>query len=255
MKTTFLSPLGVEIRGVHVAGLTDANVEDLRHLLGAHGVVVLPGQQVDDTAFVAFLRRFGRLTYTAGETPVDGFPDLNVISNVGRAVAPRSTFHTDTSYVDDPPAYTALRAVTIPSTGGETLFTDQYAAYETLPEDLRERLAGRTIRHVVSGIEPGPDGRTEARHPVFGRHPRSGRTAIYMTTPARCAGISGLSDGESAELVGRLYAHSTDPARTLWHRWSPGDVVVWDNRCVLHRADHDGVNGDRVLHRGMVLAV
>ncbi len=103
---------------------------------------MLPDQQVDDAGFAAFLETFGELVFTTGETPVPGFPDLNIISNVGRTTPPRSTFHVDTSYVRVPPAYTALRAVTIPEVGGETLFSNQYAAYESLPD----RAAGAARR-------------------------------------------------------------------------------------------------------------
>ena len=98
-------------------------------------MVVLRGQDADDAGFVRFLRSFGPTMFTVGETPVPGHPELNVVSNVGRVKPPRSTFHTDTSYVRKPPAFTALRAVAVPERGGQTLFTNQYAAYDTLPVD------------------------------------------------------------------------------------------------------------------------
>ncbi|GAA4320585.1 TauD/TfdA family dioxygenase [Klenkia terrae] len=255
MHTTTLQPLGAEVTGLDIAAATDEDVVALRRLLADRGVVVLRDQHVDDTVFLGFLRSFGELTFTAGETPVDGFPDLNVISNVGRAEPPRSTFHVDSSYLSTPPAYTALRAVQIPSQGGETVFTDQYRALETLPLDLRAQVEGRSIRHVVTGIDPGlltEDDETEAEHPIARPHPLTGRPALYLTTPKRCAGISGLDDDTSAGLVAELYAHSTTAENSLAHAWSPGDVVVWDNACVLHRGDHSVVVGDRVLHRGMV---
>ncbi len=227
-----------------VGPLDDADVTRLRGLLAEHGVVVLPEQHVDDQGFLAFLASFGELMFTEGETPVPGFTDLNVVTNVGRATPPRSVFHVDTSYVERPPAYTALRAVRIPQRGGQTLFTDQYRAYETLPGEVRDALDGRTITHRVDG--------TAAEHPVFRRHPVSGRTSLYLSTPQRCVAISGMDAAEGTAMIEFLYAHSTDDAHVHRHSWSPGDVVVWDNRCVLHRADHDGVVGDRVMHRGMV---
>jgi taurine dioxygenase len=254
MQETVTSPIGVTVSGLPVAGVDADAVTRLRHLLADHGVVVLPEQEIDDTEFVGFLRRFGELTFTIGETPVEGFPDLNVISNVGRTTPPRSVFHVDTSYVRNPPAYTALRAVAIPERGGETLFTNQYRAYETLPDDLRDRLDGRTVRHVVSGLDLDDDAETEAEHPVFRRHPVSGRTSLYLSTPQRCVAISGMADDEARETIEFLYAHSTAEDNVHRHRWSPGDVVIWDNGCVLHRADHGGVVGDRVMHRGMVAA-
>lgn len=254
MRTHVLSPVGVEVEGVALRDVTADQVARLTQLLAEHGVVVLPHQDADDDEFTAFLSRFGELTFTVGETPLPGHPDLNVISNVGRTTAPRSVFHVDTSYVSVPPAYTALRAVTIPAQGGETLFTNQYRAYQTLPHEVRDRLAGRTVRHVVTGVDPGDEQEREAFHPVFRPHPITGRVALYLSTPQRCVAVSGMSDAEGKETIEYLYQHSTAPENTLRHAWSPGDVVMWDNGCVLHRADHDGVVGDRVMHRGMVTA-
>jgi taurine dioxygenase len=252
MRLKFLDPLGVTVTGLSLADVDPAAVEDLRCLLASYGVVVIPGQSTDDAAFAAFLKRFGQLAFTAGETPVDGQPDLNLISNVGRTTPPRSVFHVDTSYVRHPPAYTALRAVTVPAQGGETVFTNQYRAFETLPSSLRDRLAGRTIRHQVTGLDLGSDDETAAEHPVFRPHPVSGRTALYISTPERCVSISGLADAEARATIEFLYGHSTTAPNTYRHAWSPGDIVMWDNGCVLHRADHAGVTGDRVMHRGMV---
>jgi len=254
MRQAVLSVIGVAVAGLPLGDVDAAKAADLRRLLAEHGVLVMPGQKVDDAGFIAFLKQFGDLTFTKGETPVPGFGDLNIISNVGRSTPPRSVFHVDTSYVRRPPAYTALRAVTIPASGGETLFTNQYRAYETLPDELRATLAGRTIRHVVTGLELGDDDETAAEHPVFRRHPISGRTSLYISTPERCVSISGMGEAQARETIAFLYAHSTAEANTYRHAWSPGDVVMWDNGCVLHRADHAGVTGDRVMHRGMVTA-
>jgi len=244
MPITTLEPLGVRVTERAVAALGAADATRLRELLAEHGVVVLPGQDgVDDAAFVGFLASLGELMFTEGETPVPGFADLNVVTNIGRVTPPRSVFHVDTSYVARPPAYTALRAVRIPERGGQTLFTDQYRAFDTLAGEVRERLDGRTVTHRVDGAA--------AEHPVFRRHPVSGRTSLYLSTPQRCVAISGMDAAEATEMIDFLYAHSTD-APAYRHSWSPGDVVMWDNGCVLHRADHDGVVGHRVLHRGMV---
>ncbi len=243
---------GFRLADLSLRDIGPDDVDRLRELLARHGVVVVPGQDLDDAGFVGFLRSFGELAFSTGETPVEGFPDLNVVSNVGRATPPRSTFHVDTSYVRRPPAYTALRAVEIPHHGGETLFTDQYRAFDTLPADVRATLDGRTITHVVTGLELGPDDESSAEHPVFRRHPLSGRTALYLSTPKRCAAVSGMASDEAASMVAYLYAHSTREDNVHRHAWSPGDVVMWDNGCVLHRADHDGVVGNRVMHRGMV---
>ena len=252
MNEAVRTPLGVRITGVDLADPDPEAVTRVRGLLAAHGVAVVADQDLNDEQFRSFLRQFGQLTFTHGETPVEGFPELNVVTNVGRTSPPRSTFHTDTSYVSDPPAYTALRAVQLPAQGGETLFTNQYRAFDTLPDDVRTTLAGRTIRHVVTGLDLGTEQETEADHPAFRRHPISGRTALYLSTPQRCVAISGLPAPQAADLIEFLFTHSTKEDNILRHAWSPGDVVMWDNACVMHRADHTNVVGDRVMHRGMV---
>jgi taurine dioxygenase len=250
-----LQPVGAEVTGLTVGPLATDEVRTLRDLLAEHGVVVLRDQHdADDDRFTAFLRSLGDLAFTAGETPLPGHPDLNRISNVGRTTPPRSTFHIDTGYVARPPAYTALRAVEIPTQGGQTLFSNQYRAHDTLPEELRTRVVGRTIRHVVTGLDLGPDDEAAAEHPVLRPHPVTGRVALYLDAPTRCAAVSGMDDDESAAIVAALLEHSTRDDNLYRHAWRAGDVVVWDNGAVLHRADHSGVVGDRVMHRGMVAA-
>jgi taurine dioxygenase len=239
--------LGIEMADLN---LESVSVEQLRELLAEHGVLILPNQPVDDQRFLAFLRRFGELMFTEGETPVPDCPDLNVISNVGRSTPPKSTFHVDTTYIPNPPAYTALRAVEVPAAGGSTLFSDQYAAYETLPAEVKEHLAGRTVTHRVTGVASDSD--SSADHPLFAVHPISGRTALSLSAPARCVAVSGLTEDEARDTVRYLVEHSTREDNLLRHNWSPDDMVMWDNRCVMHRADHSGVVGNRVMHRGMV---
>ena len=252
MRSVPLDPIGVRIEGLSLDTIGADDVVALQDLLATHGVMIVPGQDLGDNEFLTFLRRFGEIMFSVGETPVDGHPDLNVISNVGRTTPPRSVFHVDTSYVARPPTYTALRAVQIPAHGGETLFTNQYQAYETLPDAIKDELRGRRITHVVTGLDLGPDDETQADHEVFRRHPRSGRTALYLSTPQRCVAISGMAETEGRQMIEYLYAHSTSEDNILRHTWAPGDVVMWDNGCVLHRADHAEVLGDRVMHRGMV---
>lgn len=251
MHERLLEPFGVEITGLDAAAMDEAGAERLAMLLAEHGVACLRGQTIDDDAFVAFLERLGPLTFTQGEEPLAHQPALNFVSNVGRTTPPRSVFHTDTSYVSRPPAYTALRGVSIPQAGGETLFSNQYRAFETLPADLRERLAGATVQHGVTGVDPGAS-EAVTRHPLFRRHPISGRTALFLSTPERVSALSGVDAGESERLIAFLYEHSTRPPTLYRHRWRPGDIVIWDNRCTMHRADHSGVVGERVMHRGMV---
>ena len=254
LDVTSYDPVGALVRGVTVNTLDPATVAHLRALLAVHGVLVLPDQHhVDDARFGRFLSSFGELVFTTGETPVPHAPLLNVITNVGRTRKPRSEFHVDTSYLRTPPAYTALRAVTVPLRGGHTMFTNQYAAYESLPSKIKARVRNRVVTHVVTGLNLAEGAQAAARHPLALRHPLSGRAALYLSTRQRCREVSGLAADEAAQLIDDLLTHSTRADNVFRHQWQAGDVVIWDNRCVMHKADHEDVMGDRVMHRGTVL--
>ena len=250
MNITPLHPFGAEVTGLDLADVSASQLDQLAHLVATARVVVFPQQVIDDAAFVRFLSGFGPLTFTQGETPVDQAPDLNVVSNVGRLTPPRSVFHTDTSYVARPPALSALRPVLLPSQGGLTLFSDQVAAAAGLPQRFLDALAGRSVLHQTTG----PNGQTQGtRQPLLRRHPLTGDVALYLSTPQRCTDISGMDASASQRVIAALYRRSIRPARLYRHAWQPGDILMWDNRVTMHRADHGGVVGDRVLHRGMVL--
>ncbi|MBW4658052.1 MAG: TauD/TfdA family dioxygenase [Drouetiella hepatica Uher 2000/2452] len=248
-----LLPFGREAYGISITDVNDKDINSLKNALANHGFVVFRRQLVSDADFVTFLDRLGQLTFTVGETPVLHQPSLNVVSNIGRVHPPRSVFHTDTSYVSQPPAFTALRALTVPSAGGETLFSDQYRAYDTLPRSLKERFADAKVLHVVSGLTLGEDQEKQSWHSLFRRHPISGRLALFLSTPERCQAISGVMPEAAHRIIRLLYKHSIRHYRLYRHQWQQDDIVIWDNRCTMHRADHAKVVGDRLLHRGLVL--
>lgn len=248
-----LSPFGVEVSEINIARLDDRDIVSLKYALANNGFVIFRQQAVSDADFVAFLNRLGQITFTVGETPVPHYPSLNVVSNIRRVRPPKSVFHTDTSYVAQPPAFTALRALTVPSSGGETLFSDQYRAYETLPRAVKEKLSDAQVLHVISGLALNESQEKQSWHPLFMRHPLSDRLALFLSTPERCQTISDLRLEEAQRIIRLLYRHSVRHHRLYCHRWQMGDIVIWDNRCTMHRADHSKVVGDRVLHRGTVL--
>ncbi len=251
MKKTvvMLKPFGAEVSGVQIGNPDALQPASVLALLAEHRVVVFRGQSGGDHELVAFLQSLGPLMFTAGETPVAGSPDLNVVSNMGRKTRPRSVFHTDTSYVDRPPAIGALRAVVLPSNGGETLFSDQLATAAGLPDRIIAWLAARTVIHATVA----PDGTIEqVAHPLLQRHPVTGETTLFLSTPERCSGLSGTDADTSRRILSVLYRRSTRTRCLYRHEWRQGDVVLWDNRATMHRADHTNVSGDRVLHRGLV---
>ncbi len=247
-----LSPFGVEAIKLKIADLGGEKINAVKTAIARHGFMVFKGQRITDEAFVAFLNKLGQLTFTIGEKPVPGAPMLNLVTNVGRDRPPRSVFHTDTSYITKPPAFTALRIVKVPSSGGETLFCNQYWAYETLPKWMKERFERAKVLHLVSGLTLDESQQTQCWHPLFRRHPISGRVALYLSTPERCQAISGVNAEEGQRIIRLLYKHSIRKNRLYRHRWQAGDIVVWDDRCTMHRADHSQVVGDRVLHRGLI---
>ncbi|WP_198288490.1 TauD/TfdA dioxygenase family protein [Chamaesiphon minutus] len=248
-----LSPFGIEVSEISINDINRKSLVSLKHVIANNGLVIFRKQAVSDADFVAFLSRLGPMTFTVGEIPVSHRPELNVVSNIGRERPPRSVFHTDTSYIARPPAFTALRALTIPVSGGGTLFSDQYRAYETLPTTVKEQLADARVLHVMSGLSLDEHQENQSWHPLFLRHPLSGRLALFLSTPERCQAISGMTIDRAQRIVRLLYQHSIRHYRLYRHRWQPGDIALWDNRCTMHRADHSQVIGDRLLHRGLVL--
>ncbi len=253
-----IGAFGVQAQGdfkdISEAAVQASDIADLKAALAHHGMVLFRNQSIGDAQFVNFLRRLGPLTFTVGETPVAGHPDLNTVSNVGRTTPPKSSFHIDSSYFANPPAYTALRAVTIPRIGGETLFSNQYLAYETLPDAVKLKLANAKVSHIATGVVLDDKEERQAMHPLFLKHPISGKYSLHLSTPARCQAIEGMPDDQAQRIIRLLYRHSIRPSRLLSHAWAKGDILIWDNRCTMHRADHAQVSSDRVLHRGLVLA-
>ncbi|WKN41867.1 TauD/TfdA dioxygenase family protein [Tunicatimonas pelagia] len=233
--------------------VSDQEIDDIKAALANHGVAVFHHQTLSDTDFANFLSKLGELTFTEGEKHAPDEPRLNVVSNKGRKTPPRSVFHTDTSYVKKTPAFTALKIIDCPASGGETLFTSQYRAYDELDDTLKQELKNSEVLHQVTGINQDEHqlSETETWHPLFLTHPISGKKTIYLSTPERCVAIRNTSLGN--EVIRKLYDYATEEQRIYRHSWQPGDVVIWDNRCTLHRADHSAVVGDRVFHRGMVI--
>lgn len=256
MKFSQLFPFGTEVSEFDIRFAANEDIQALKLTLARSGVAVIRNQWVDDLAFVTFLKQLGPLTFTQGETPVAEQPLLNIVTNVGRKRSPRSVFHTDTSYISQPPAYTALKAVALPQSGGETLFCNQYRAYESLPNSVRQQLSRAEVLHVMTGLTLSDQEEQQAWHPLFNRHPISDQIALFLSTPERCQVLRILDSSDcfpaSQRVLSLLYRHSIRPHRLYRHRWQLGDIVVWDNRCTMHRADHSKVAGDRTLHRGLI---
>ncbi len=140
-------PLGASVTDYQLSQANQKEILRIKELLAEHGVLLFHNQDLNDQEFVIFLEKLGPMMFTTGERSVDNAPMLNVLSNVGRATKPKSNFHSDSTYFKKPPAYTALRAIQLPDTGGETLFANQYRSYETLPNDIKQQLKGKKFTH------------------------------------------------------------------------------------------------------------
>ena len=249
---------GAEIRGVELSALNGAQFEELERALYQHLVVVIRSQKLDHAQLVSFGKRFGELEAPGmsiiGKPYIDDYPDVLVISNIvengkpqGNLGAGEAAWHTDMSYREKPISFAVLNAVELPPTGGNTYFANQYLAYDTLDADLKKSLAHHTLIHdetynsagqIRKGFKEVTDPREApgARHPVFRTHPVTGKKALYLGRRLN-AYIVGLPVQTSEHLLDALWAHASEPDFVWGHEWQLGDVLIWDNRCLLHRRD------------------
>ena len=243
--------IGNRSRKIKHSELTKVSTKDptlLQRLVAENGVVQITSPPSCPAKFTEFLSTLGPLMFTEGETPVEGHPLLNVVTNVNRKTKPKSVFHSDTSYISRPPSFSALFAVDVPKKGGATIFTDQYRVFDTLRYEIKSLLAGAMVLHGATGV---PDKRSQW-HPIIRRNPITKRNALYLTSLPRCLKLK-LSDGtDRSDLIKYLYHFTLSVGQVKRHQWCAGDVILWDNRCTLHAADHSDVVGSRTLYRGMV---
>ena len=271
------APLGVDACGVDLASLTGEEFDVLhRAWLDHDGVLRVPGQFVAAETLLAFAARFGELDLAPISAKGDReryrpeLPHLVVISNIvedGKALGGlgsyESKWHTDMSYNDVPPKASALHAIEIPSRGGDTGYCNMYRAYATLPETTKRRIAGLTCKHDASRNSVGEVRRGYSRdyerreevpgavHPIVCTHPETGRKCLYLGR-RDLAFIPELPPGESDALLDELWAHATRDEHTWYQHWRLGDVVVWDNRCTMHRRDALDPSERRLLNRAQV---
>ncbi len=266
--------LGAEMRGIDLRHLDEAGFAAVHAAWLTHSVLLFCGQQLGDADLIAFSRRFGALDVAPvqenGRRFVEGQPEIYVVSNVlgpdgqpiGSLGAGEAVWHTDMSYLEKPPKASMLYALEVPETGGDTWFCDMYAAYERLPSGLKQRLAGLSVKHdgtynsggyVRAGVTPTDDPRTAPGmlHPLVCRHPETGRRMLYLGR-RRNAYIEGLPLADSAALLDEIWTFATAPEIAWRHHWQTGDLVLWDNRCTMHRRDPFDAAVRRVMHRTQI---
>jgi len=265
--------LGAEIRGLDLRTIGDADFAAIHRAWVDHLVLLFRDQQLDDEDLIGFSRRFGKLDWApvqeTGRRFVEGHPEIYVVSNVvengvpiGSLGAGEAVWHTDMSYMPDPPKASMLYAIEVPRAGGNTGFVNMYAGYEAMPQVLKRRIDHLAIKHdgtynsggyVRQGVDAVDDPVTSpgAVHPLVCTHPESGRRVLYLGR-RRNAYIMGLPLAESEALLDEIWSYATREEFTWYNHWRIGDLVLWDNRCTMHRRDPFDAEATRIMHSTQV---
>ncbi len=261
--TPLSGAIGAEIQGIDLARATDAEIAEIRQIWLAHNVVFFRGQTLPPADFLALARRFGQPIEYPFVKGIDGFAEIiPVLKLPHEKVNFGGIWHSDTTYLEQPPAATMLVAREIPSHGGDTLFANMTLAYETLSPGMKKLLEG--LRYISSSAKADvsrtredrikdskrDDAKTlyEATHPVVRTHPETGRKALYVNV-AHALRFENMTVEESAPLLDYLCQHAIRPEFTCRFRWTPGALALWDNRCTLHNPVNDYHGQLRSMHR------
>jgi taurine dioxygenase len=269
MKIDNLTPaLGAEISGLDLsAPLIDETAERIYQVLLDRLVIMFRGQNMSPDAQVHFARAFGTLDEPHHVYPqVPGRPEIVMLRNDASHPPDTDDWHTDLTFRVDPPFASVLYAREVPRTGGDTLWSSQYAAYDGLPEQMKAQLAGLEAVHDMGSFRNDyvadsgdPTLLNEAMasvgsavHPVVRAHPVTGRRHLYVNS-SFTRHIIGMSTRESDRLLGYLYDHMDRPEYQVRFRWSDGTLAMWDNRVTQHYAVADYLPHARLMHRVTVI--
>lgn len=251
--------LGAEVLGVDLSGSFPE--QEIRTAFLEHQVLFFSDQSLAPAQFMAFARRMGRPVEYPFVRGIEGFPEIIEVKKLEHE---RHNFggiwHSDTAYLEEPPMGSMLLAREVPPYGGDTLFASQYLAYEALSEGMREML-GRLVAVNSSAKadvtktredrikeQSGSSKEFTAEHPVVRTHPETGRKALYVNI-AHTARFKGMTEEESAPLLGYLFQHQIKPEFTCRFQWRAGSLAFWDNRCTQHNPVNDYHGHRRVMHR------
>ena len=270
------APLGAQISGINLSRpVTSSDVRTIGDVWRERLVVVFHGQKLSDPELITFSKNFGELD-PPGPNPYGQpfnkqHPELNVISNVVEDGKPignlgdgEAVWHADMTYVEVPPKAAMLHSLEVPppEAGGNTYFANMFAAYETLPADLKKATEDKVAVHDAStnsagmlrkGYQTVTDVRQTvgAHHPLVRTEPTTGRRALFLGRRPN-AYVVGLDVAESEALLDALWAHATQPRSAMCHEWRAGDLLMWNNLSVLHRRDPFDPKTRRVMHRSQI---
>lgn len=256
--------LGAELSDLDLtAGMNGEQAAGVRQALLDHQVVFIRQQNLTPRQFLEFARAMGDPVEYPFVKGLTEFPTIIEVKKLEHeTVNFGGVWHSDTTYLDEPPMGSMLLAREVPPFGGDTLFASQYAAYEALSDTMKLLLA--PLKAICSSAKADvsktredrirTDGRSEtpkeycAEHPIVRTHPETGRKAIFVNV-AHTSGIKGMPEDESTPLLQFLFQHQIKPEFTCRLRWEPGTLAFWDNRCVQHNPINDYHGHRRVMHR------
>jgi len=263
------APCGALVRGVDLSQpLESDEVAQIRAIWLAHQVIAFPDQQLaipDIERFAHYLGPYGEDPYIAA---IPGHPHVVQVKREADEKTPlfAESWHSDWSFLPRPPAGTVLYGNVIPPVGGDTLFANQYAAWEAMPAALKSTLEGRKGVHSARrgysregmygerdkgrsmAIKYGDSAMKTQLHPLGRQHPETGRVALFAS-PGYTIGIEGIPEDEGHAILREVYAHQAKPEFVYRHRWSEGMLILWDNRCLIHAATGGYDGHRRLLHR------
>jgi taurine dioxygenase len=263
--------LGATVTGIDLSTVSESDqLDGLRRALAEHLVVFLPGQDLDLDGLERITDLLGGRDLTPFVTPLEDRPYvIRVIKEPADQLNFANAWHSDLSYLPEPPSYTLLHAWDVPAFGGDTIWSNQYLAFETLSHGLRETLTGLTAVHSAGmaygtggfldkvkdltsmAISPSPDAYDEQVHPAVTEHPVTGRAALYLN-PVYTTRFAGWNPIESQELLAHIYRHATSENFTCRLRWARHTLAIWDNRCTIHNALNDYPGERREMFRTSV---
>jgi taurine dioxygenase len=263
--------LGATVTGVDLCRVTESGqLDEVRRALADHLVVFLPGQDLDLDDLERITDLLGGRDLTPFVTPLEDRPYvIRVIKEPGDQLNFANAWHSDLSYLAEPPAYTLLHAWEVPAFGGDTVWSNQYLAYENLSPGLKETLIGLRAVHSAGmaygtggfldkvksltsmAIAPSDDAYAEHVHPAVIEHPVTQRAALYVN-PVYTTRFEGWNPVESQELLGHIYRQATNENFTCRLRWDRHTLAIWDNRCTMHNALNDYSGVRREMYRTSV---
>ena len=265
---------GARVTGVDLSSaLSATDIQRIRELWLEHKVLTFPGQTMDDDDLERFTIAMGGFGEDPFFDPIEGRKNIAAILREADETSPlfAENWHSDWSFLEYPPAGTCLLAVDIPSTGGDTLFADQQAAFEALSDDRKDFLRGLMAIHSAQlayapegtygerdqgrsmAIRPNESARATRTHPLVQKHPETGQECLYSTL-GYIIGIEGMEQAEAIALLAELAEWQSRDEFVYRHKWEPDMLVMWDNRAVLHKATGGYEGQRRELHRTTIAA-